>query len=258
MRRRLHSRRGRPRATHSLLWEVLHTGAARVAAPPHTDAELHLKELHEVATRLCPAAPARRLGRAARSRRGRRREGRQDRQADRSVLRAELLHRHGARLGPRQGHLQEGLRTRQPRVEHPQHARHQVPSWLHHQAVHLHARDAAGAEGHPQARRPPVRLSALLPQGHGSKVTLHQLLNHTSGIPSYTDDPKFFSPSCRATHTPPTRSSRSSAPETCGSSPAASGATTTRATSSSAPSWSTSPASRTTSCSSRASWIRSA
>src|SRR5690242_17987664 len=26
----------------------------------------------------------------------------------------------------------------------------------------------------------------------GSKVTIHQLLNHTSGIPSYTDDPKFF------------------------------------------------------------------
>lgn len=25
----------------------------------------------------------------------------------------------------------------------------------------------------------------------GSKVTIHQLLNHTSGIPSYTDDPKF-------------------------------------------------------------------
>lgn len=26
----------------------------------------------------------------------------------------------------------------------------------------------------------------------GGKVTIHQLLNHTSGIPSYTDDPKFF------------------------------------------------------------------
>jgi CubicO group peptidase (beta-lactamase class C family) len=26
----------------------------------------------------------------------------------------------------------------------------------------------------------------------GSKVSIHQLLNHTSGIPSYTDDPKFF------------------------------------------------------------------
>ena len=26
----------------------------------------------------------------------------------------------------------------------------------------------------------------------GTKVTIHQLLNHTSGIPSYTDDPKFF------------------------------------------------------------------
>jgi CubicO group peptidase (beta-lactamase class C family) len=26
----------------------------------------------------------------------------------------------------------------------------------------------------------------------GAKVTIHQLLNHTSGIPSYTDDPKFF------------------------------------------------------------------
>jgi CubicO group peptidase (beta-lactamase class C family) len=26
----------------------------------------------------------------------------------------------------------------------------------------------------------------------GSKVTVHHLLNHTSGIPSYTDDPKFF------------------------------------------------------------------
>jgi CubicO group peptidase (beta-lactamase class C family) len=27
----------------------------------------------------------------------------------------------------------------------------------------------------------------------GSKVTIHHLLNHTSGIPSYTDDPKFLS-----------------------------------------------------------------
>ncbi|PYU05564.1 MAG: serine hydrolase, partial [Acidobacteria bacterium] len=26
----------------------------------------------------------------------------------------------------------------------------------------------------------------------GSKVTISQLLSHTSGIPSYTDDPKFF------------------------------------------------------------------
>jgi CubicO group peptidase (beta-lactamase class C family) len=26
----------------------------------------------------------------------------------------------------------------------------------------------------------------------GAKVSIHQLLNHTSGIPSYTDDPKFF------------------------------------------------------------------
>jgi CubicO group peptidase (beta-lactamase class C family) len=26
----------------------------------------------------------------------------------------------------------------------------------------------------------------------GSRVSIHQLLNHTSGIPSYTDDPKFF------------------------------------------------------------------
>jgi CubicO group peptidase (beta-lactamase class C family) len=26
----------------------------------------------------------------------------------------------------------------------------------------------------------------------GSKITISQLLSHTSGIPSYTDDPKFF------------------------------------------------------------------
>jgi CubicO group peptidase (beta-lactamase class C family) len=31
----------------------------------------------------------------------------------------------------------------------------------------------------------------------GSKVSIHQLLNHTSGIPSYTDDPKFFSDESR-------------------------------------------------------------
>jgi CubicO group peptidase (beta-lactamase class C family) len=29
-------------------------------------------------------------------------------------------------------------------------------------------------------------------QDTGSKVTISQLLSHTSGIPSYTDDPKFF------------------------------------------------------------------
>src|ERR1700747_3332494 len=29
-------------------------------------------------------------------------------------------------------------------------------------------------------------------QETGSKVTISQLLSHTSGIPSYTDDPKFF------------------------------------------------------------------
>ena len=29
-------------------------------------------------------------------------------------------------------------------------------------------------------------------QDTGSRVTIHQLLNHTSGIPSYTDDPKFL------------------------------------------------------------------
>jgi CubicO group peptidase (beta-lactamase class C family) len=40
------------------------------------------------------------------------------------------------------------------------------------------------------------RLSDYLPyyrQDTGSKITISQLLNHTSGIPSYTDDPKFFS-----------------------------------------------------------------
>jgi CubicO group peptidase (beta-lactamase class C family) len=40
------------------------------------------------------------------------------------------------------------------------------------------------------------RLSDYLPyyrKDTGSKVTVHQLLNHTSGIPSYTDDPRFFS-----------------------------------------------------------------
>jgi CubicO group peptidase (beta-lactamase class C family) len=39
-------------------------------------------------------------------------------------------------------------------------------------------------------------LSDYLPyyrQDTGSKVTISQLLSHTSGIPSYTDDPKFFS-----------------------------------------------------------------
>src|SRR5207249_2071694 len=38
-------------------------------------------------------------------------------------------------------------------------------------------------------------LSDYLPyyrQDTGSKVTIRQLLSHTSGIPSYTDDPKFF------------------------------------------------------------------
>ncbi len=39
-------------------------------------------------------------------------------------------------------------------------------------------------------------LSDYLPyyrQDTGSKITISQLLAHTSGIPSYTDDPKFFS-----------------------------------------------------------------
>lgn len=39
-------------------------------------------------------------------------------------------------------------------------------------------------------------LSDYLPyyrQDTGSKITISQLLSHTSGIPSYTDDPKFFS-----------------------------------------------------------------
>jgi CubicO group peptidase (beta-lactamase class C family) len=40
-----------------------------------------------------------------------------------------------------------------------------------------------------------ARLSDYLPyyrKDTGSKVTISQLLSHTSGIPSYTDDPKFF------------------------------------------------------------------
>jgi CubicO group peptidase (beta-lactamase class C family) len=36
----------------------------------------------------------------------------------------------------------------------------------------------------------------------GSKVTIHQLLNHTSGIPSYTDDAKFFDDVSRNYHAP--------------------------------------------------------
>lgn len=40
--------------------------------------------------------------------------------------------------------------------------------------------------GHPSDYLPYYR------QDTGAKVTVHQLLNHTSGIPSYTDDPKFF------------------------------------------------------------------
>ena len=36
----------------------------------------------------------------------------------------------------------------------------------------------------------------------GNKVTIHQLLNHTSGIPSYTDHPKFFSDESRNPYSP--------------------------------------------------------
>src|ERR1051326_7666222 len=36
----------------------------------------------------------------------------------------------------------------------------------------------------------------------GNKVTIHQLLNHTSGIPSYTDYPKFFSDESRNPYSP--------------------------------------------------------
>jgi CubicO group peptidase (beta-lactamase class C family) len=39
----------------------------------------------------------------------------------------------------------------------------------------------------------------------GSKVTVHQLLTHTSGIPSYTDNPTFF-PEVSRTTTPWTSS----------------------------------------------------
>lgn len=50
-----------------------------------------------------------------------------------------------------------------------------------------------------------AHLSDYLPyyrKDTGSKVTLHQLLNHTSGIPSYTDDPKFFPELSRDPYTP--------------------------------------------------------
>jgi CubicO group peptidase (beta-lactamase class C family) len=50
-----------------------------------------------------------------------------------------------------------------------------------------------------------AHLSDYLPdyrKDSGSKVTIHQLLNHTSGIPSYTDDPKFFLAESRNPYTP--------------------------------------------------------
>ncbi len=36
----------------------------------------------------------------------------------------------------------------------------------------------------------------------GAKVTIHHLLSHTSGVPSYTDDPKFFPEQSRNPYTP--------------------------------------------------------
>ena len=36
----------------------------------------------------------------------------------------------------------------------------------------------------------------------GSKITIHQLLNHTSGIPSYTGNPKFLANEARNPYTP--------------------------------------------------------
>jgi CubicO group peptidase (beta-lactamase class C family) len=64
-----------------------------------------------------------------------------------------------------------------------------------------------------QVARGAVRLDGQhrrLPASHyrkdtASKVTIHQLLTHTSGIPSYTDDPKFF-PEVSAPTTPWTSS----------------------------------------------------
>ena len=46
-------------------------------------------------------------------------------------------------------------------------------------------------DGHPSDYLPYYRKDT------SAKVTIHQLLNHTSGIPSYTDDPKFFSDESR-------------------------------------------------------------
>ncbi len=50
-----------------------------------------------------------------------------------------------------------------------------------------------------------AHLSDYLPyyrKDTGSRITIHQLLNHTSGIPSYTSDPKFFATESRNPYKP--------------------------------------------------------
>jgi CubicO group peptidase (beta-lactamase class C family) len=60
-----------------------------------------------------------------------------------------------------------------------------------------------------QVAKGTIKLDAHIPdylpyyrKDTGAKVTIHQLLNHTSGIPSYTDDPKFFRDESRNSYSP--------------------------------------------------------
>ena len=63
---------------------------------------------------------------------------------------------------------------------------HQFPPGIVHQAIHRHGGHAAGARRQAAVRRPLTHIFPDFPDT-GNRITIRNLLNHTSGLLDYED-----------------------------------------------------------------------
>ena len=68
-------------------------------------------------------------------------------------------------------------------------ARHGLPDRLAHQAVHRPGHPPTGPAGEAGPERRPHPFPSRLSDPHGQRITIENLLTHTSGIKNYTDLP---------------------------------------------------------------------
>jgi D-alanyl-D-alanine carboxypeptidase len=104
----------------------------------------------------------------------------------RAAVRARArLQRHGPRSETREAALSGELRAGRPRVQRPHHRLHEVQSRVDNEVVYRSAHPAAGRAGTTRSARADQAYLPDYPGEGADKVSIHNLLNHTSGIENF-------------------------------------------------------------------------